>query len=555
MLYKILLLLVICSSSVFAQISEYTDDFEDGILTGWSISEDHKRTFELTEESGMLKIDYHRTSISEEWDVFILILPQNVDVTDNPQITLDIKSDVSTVFTIKPHYSNGNSGWIQKDISADNLWRTYTFNLSEANYLGGYLTRMAFYLDGGTTSPKAGTVFFDNFKVAGYSIEVINLKGEVIDSSRIDLSWQCNNIQAVDHFNIYRGLQSGFPANSTTKIGETPVTAFEDIGLSNNTNYYYVVTAVDTTNKEHPPSNEARIRLSTPGTVPSVEVLSTNSDNIGKYEKFELKLELKDATFQNPYNPDEIKLYAYFKSPVGDTIWVDGFYDDFEAIDEWKIRFSPNIVGQWEYTVYVSDVDGTGSSEISNFNVLETVHNGRLKVSADNSHYLTYSDGTPFYGVGVYYYARVTESGLDNLVDNGANYFAYWNGNYDFEGGRHQIESARTGIGYYDQDKSGRVDQIIQWAEERDLSMQFAIWPHDVLDETVWGYNGWEDNAFKYVCASKDFYSDSTSWEYQKKLYRYIIARWGYSRSLAVWELVNEIHGTDGWVHGDQTKH
>ena len=30
-------------------------------------------------------------------------------------------------------------------------------------------------------------------------------------------------------------------------------------------------------------------------------------------------------------------------------------------------------------------------------------------------------------------------------------------------------------------------------------------------------------------------------WVYQQKLYRYMLARWGYSRSLGIWELVNEI--------------
>ncbi len=543
---------VITSPLLYAQGAGYVDDFEDGILTGWSVSAEAQRTYELAEENGVLQISYHRTSSSWEWDVFMLNLPQNIDVSSNPRITMEIKSDISTVFTIKPHYTNGNNGWIQEDLSTDNVWHTYTFDLSEANYTNGNLSHLAFYFDGGTNIPNAGTIYFDNFQIAAYSIEVYGLTGEIIDSTQVNLSWDCDNVQAVNHYNIFRGNYSGFPANVQSKIGETTTMSFQDDSLSNNTTNYYLVTAVDTSNNEYPPSNEFSIRLSTPGVVPSISVITSNSEVIGKYEKFELTIELEDATYQNPYNYEEIALFAYFTSPAGDTLWVNGYYDEYQQIGEWKIRFSPDSIGQWQYRVYVTDVDGTASSEELNFSVQESDHHGWLQVSPNNPHYLVYDDGEPFYGVGVYYPWGVTESGLDDLVDMGANYFAYWNGNYDFEGGRHQIESARTGIGYYDQDKCGRIDQILQWAEERNLKMQFAIWPHDVLDETVWGYNGWEDNAYKYVCASEDFFSDSTSWEYQKKLYRYIIARWGYSRSMAVWELVNEIHGTDGWVHGNQ---
>jgi hypothetical protein len=53
------------------------------------------------------------------------------------------------------------------------------------------------------------------------------------------------------------------------------------------------------------------------------------------------------------------------------------------------------------------------------------------------------------------------------------------------------------------------------------------------------------------VTAAKDFYRSESAWRYQEKLYRYFIARWGYSRALAIWFIVDEVNGTDGWVSGD----
>jgi len=43
-------------------------------------------------------------------------------------------------------------------------------------------------------------------------------------------------------------------------------------------------------------------------------------------------------------------------------------------------------------------------------------------------------------------------------------------------------------------------------------------------------------------------YTDSLALSFQEKHYRYMIARWGYSQSLGIWEIINEMHGTTGWV-------
>jgi len=85
--------------------------------------------------------------------------------------------------------------------------------------------------------------------------------------------------------------------------------------------------------------------------------------------------------------------------------------------------------------------------------------------------------------------------------------------------------------------------------------MQLALnfWFHSFLSETVWGGGNiaWYTNPYQYICDSKDFYSSEEAWAYQEKLYRYMIARWGYSRSMAIWFIVDEVNGTDGWAYGD----
>ena len=113
------------------------------------------------------------------------------------------------------------------------------------------------------------------------------------------------------------------------------------------------------------------------------------------------------------------------------------------------------------------------------------------------------------------------------------------------------IESMSSGLGRYDQPKCGRIDQLIEWSGERGLKMMLAIWPHDLISNTVWAHQ-WHQNPYNSITSVEQFYENETAWEYQKKQYRYLIARWGYSRALGVWEIINEINGTDGWEIGKQ---
>ena len=80
--------------------------------------------------------------------------------------------------------------------------------------------------------------------------------------------------------------------------------------------------------------------------------------------------------------------------------------------------------------------------------------------------------------------------------------------------------------------------------------MILVVWPHDYLAQTMTGSwpNKWSLNAYQSIVSCKNFYSDSTSWSYQAKQYRYDIARWGYSTAFLAWQLVDEISGTDGCV-------
>ena len=560
---KSILIIMLSTISLFGQIPGFTDDFEDGsldtlwndsLMTLWH-SDWYPDIFNLTESEGVLEVAYDRKSTDSDWPAFYFTPPEVINVAHNPKIVIEIKSDITINFAIKPVYTNGKDNYQSTTVPGSNTWQTYTFTLS--NYAGGYCNQVVFHFDGGTKVDKQGTVCFDNFIIAGFSISIqgLNAKFDPINQY-VDLVWSCDNEAAVDHYNVYRDTLKGFSCTTGNLIGEPEGKNWRDTQIGIGT-YYYKVAAVDTMGKQHAVSMEMACRTYTIGAIPVVEIADVNSNTVGKYDKFEINLRLTEASYGNPYDSDEIDVFAYFISPLNDAIRINGFFDNYLDVAEWKIRFAPPVIGQWEYQVFASDIDGVGESAKCNFTVVESDYHGCLNVSSVNPHYLIYHDGTPFYGIGAYYPwgVRNDDDGLGILAASGGNLFGYWNGNYDGAGnggGIYQIESIQSGIGYYDQRKCARIDEILDWAEQRNLEMMLAIWPHDILDQSTWGYKGWDDNAYKTVCNAANFYTDSLAWVYQQKLYRYMLARWGYSRSLGIWELVNEIDGTDGWSRGNK---
>ncbi len=285
---------------------------------------------------------------------------------------------------------------------------------------------------------------------------------------------------------------------------------------------------------------------------PEIIRIRQRPDTVGLYEKFEVSMELK-CEFVNPFDPDEIDIQAEFTAPSGKKWKINGFYY-LSMSTLWKIRFSPDETGKWNYTVTVKDKNGSVTGSPQSFLAVSSKHDGPIRV-ADNKRYLMHSNGKDFYGVGLWYNdgyegfgsGRVEAAELDRLKSLGVNFISTY---------ITPLETWASGIGRYDQNIAGRIDELLDMLEKRDMVLSLNMWFHSYLSETVWGGGNvrWYVNPYKQVTDVKDFYRSDAAWKYQEKLYRYMIARYGYSRSLALWFIIDEVNGTDGWVSGDSLK-
>lgn len=275
-----------------------------------------------------------------------------------------------------------------------------------------------------------------------------------------------------------------------------------------------------------------------------------DGNGVGRYDKFELQVDLQ-ADFENPYDPDQLDLSAEFTAPSGKVTRVFGFYNPSFG-SQWMVRFSPTETGDWSYVLKVRDRQGAAESERGEFTCRESRHHGFIGI-APNNRYLRYSDGSSFYGVGLWYNdgfggagrGFVSEEGLDGLRRLGVNFLSFF---------PTPLETTATGLGRYDAARTARLDELVNWCEQRDLHISWNLVFHSHLSETVWGgFNSqYRNNPYRTIAPAKEFFGSEPAWKHQEKLYRYIIARWGYSRAVFLWFIIDEINGTDGWEHGDQ---
>lgn len=554
--------LVISLRPAITQRRGFIDDFENGTLQFNRRSGQTDRppfiiwgtvtpgTYGLSEAGGVLRIDYSKQQGAGAFDRFTFRPFRAIDVTSNPRIQLQVRSDVETRLTLSPTYSlePPTYEFIEKAVPGDQRWHTFTFDLTRSYYSKyGEVEAVDFYLDMDTSLTTSGRIEMDNFKMAWYLISVTELEATVSEGENIDLSWSTSDQERTGKYLIYRGEEPGFEVSESSLIAETLTPGYRDAGLAPYRHYFYRVVPVHTGGEVFFESAEVHGETFFPGRTPVIRLTASNGTTIKKYEKFELWFDLENVGIENPYDPGDIDIYAMFSTPSGKQIRINGFYDNYENADQWKIRFSPGETGEYSYRLFVEDAGGTGESAEGTFVAVGSDHHGWIRPSTVNPHYFAHDDGTSFYGVGVYSPWRNDMERFDNLAAHDVNLFAIWDITYG--GFVNETGLIEEELGRYNQLKVGRIDSMLAILEERDIQLMYAIWPHDLFSETVWAAV-WKQNPYSQLIDVDDVYSDSLVWEYQKKKYRYMIARFAHSRSMGIWELINEMNGTDGWAHG-----
>lgn len=270
--------------------------------------------------------------------------------------------------------------------------------------------------------------------------------------------------------------------------------------------------------------------------------LTQNTSIVGLFEKYELQFDLSNTSYVNPFDPQQIDVSGIFYSPAGDSISTWGFWNGLH----WIIRFSPVVTGTWQYRVVAKESNESATTELNSFTVSKSGNPGFLRISDINPHYLEYWNGDWYYGNGLanpWFILEMTPTLFDDMEEHRMNSLVYWMPSWE-----NMLVNVDTDYDHYDMGRALNMDGIVEAAEEHDVSLILTIWNHDELRGSghPWNVRQYYDafNPFRNIAFPADsFFTNNTSWRYQKNLYRYIIARWGYSTGVGIWAVVSELDG------------
>ena len=152
----------------------------------------------------------------------------------------------------------------------------------------------------------------------------------------------------------------------------------------------------------------------------------SGTNTLEKYDKQEITFNISTSA-SNPQLPfdispptgitgiDGISVDGIFTSPTGKVWSQPGFY--YQVFDDqvkdggewfyptgqavWKIRFTPDEIGTWQYYIKARDKTGTAQTGTRYFTVTPSTNHGFIRVSKSDPRYFEYSDGTYFPALGM----------------------------------------------------------------------------------------------------------------------------------------------------------
>ena len=250
--------------------------------------------------------------------------------------------------------------------------------------------------------------------------------------------------------------------------------------------------------------------------------------------------------WDNPYLQEEAALDMVLTAPSGKELVLPCFYKEGESGAEstWEARFTPQEKGKYTYFFrYTQDGQVASESAPATFKSRRSKLQGILHVRDNWT--LVYDNGKPFRGVGINlcwesrtqddskFFSDLHEQHdrfnfdamLPDFAKNGGNFTRMWICDWNFPIDRqtgfnnHRYEETTE---YMNRSAVERLDHVVNLSDDLGIKIMLCMGQGNVV----------ADQAF-FTCPDAKV-------RYRNYL-RYIVARWGYSPAIAMWEFFNEI--------------
>lgn len=284
----------------------------------------------------------------------------------------------------------------------------------------------------------------------------------------------------------------------------------------------------------------------------SIHGVHLQSRNLKTFEKGEWDIKLA-ANVKNPYDAGEIRLDMLLTAPNGTELVLPCYFERaIDSISLWKARFAPKDTGEYSYFFRLNTKGKTENSNKETFTVRSSHKPGFLH---PNDYWtFRFDDGTLFRGIGenVAWESRTWENPkytyeylLGSLSKSGANFFRTWMCAWNLPLEWKKINNSnryKSSDAYFNPDAIEKMDKLVTLSDSLGLYMMLTLdWHGELIANAEWRNSSYNKaNGGPAATPAEFFTSEAAQNQYKNKL-RYIIARWGYSTSIAAWEFFNEI--------------
>ena len=283
-----------------------------------------------------------------------------------------------------------------------------------------------------------------------------------------------------------------------------------------------------------------------------ISQLIVNSGKIGLYEKFEITFNLV-GKWDNPFDPDQIRVDAVFNMPDGSWVTVPGFFyqeyyqnalNKIEKVGDpvWKVRFTPALPGKYTYQIYAFNKSEEIKTASGEFDCLSfgTSH-GFIKVSRSNPLYFDFTDDTPFFGIGMDRIGADEGGCYKRFSDAGGNFNRLFltNGNFDIQELTRDPGRPDRGLGKINLENSWNLDQLLELGEDLGIYHMLTL-TNQYNFNRQWDIHTYNRANRGILDTKNEYFTNEEAMRYFERYLRYAVARWGYSTSVFSWDLWNE---------------
>lgn len=298
----------------------------------------------------------------------------------------------------------------------------------------------------------------------------------------------------------------------------------------------------------------------------------------------------KDSKKLNPFNRHDLSLEAEFYSNGTLIQRRSGFY--YEAFkrdlrsNRWipdttsfgmRIRFEAPQSGEYFVRILLKTKYGHSQDTFLMFKVNESSHQGFLEVGQDGKHMKYSGSGKSFHGIGQdipwtswedwYTMDKAVGPKKFDMIHKALEAFDKAQGNFTrFVAAPWFMQLEWEALGNY-KPKMGQAwefDRVVDFCDKNEIYFLFCALMHgpvmskpddkEDLPGIRWEkycYNDLDKTPASIACEAPigiskaiEFYSHPKSRDHMKNYFRYLSARYGYSSSLAGWQLMSEVDET-----------